>query len=167
MATTLLTPEEDEEHKLEMIRNARVLYSELSALSNPRDRVQYLEEWENVGGLLAYVVPERSPMAKYLTQERREAVADQINRAILYYAGDPPISPLEHYVRQNTVVWSMMRDMGFALPPAGARPPGIEPPPTFGMKVGAAAATAAGGKDTGLEAVPLFDLHEYLKQPKS
>jgi hypothetical protein len=38
---------------------------------------------DQVGGLLAYKVPEKSPMARYLSQGRREAVADQINAAVL------------------------------------------------------------------------------------
>jgi hypothetical protein len=52
-------------------------------LSNPTEREAYNKELENVTGLLAYPDPERSPVAKYLSHERREAVANQINTAIL------------------------------------------------------------------------------------
>jgi len=66
-----------------LLTKAQKLYAFTNALPNPADRATYLKELENVGGLLAYNVPEESSMAKYLTLERREAVADQINRAIL------------------------------------------------------------------------------------
>lgn len=66
-----------------LLTKAQKLYSLANSLTNHSDRARYLKELENVGGLLAYKVPEQSSMAKYLTMERREAVADQINRAIL------------------------------------------------------------------------------------
>ena len=69
--------------QMALLTTAQKLYALLNTLPNPDDRATYLKELENVGGLLAYKVPEESSMAKYLTLERREAVADQINRAIL------------------------------------------------------------------------------------
>ena len=69
--------------QMALLTTAQKLYALLNTLPNPVDRATYLKELENVGGLLAYKVPEKSSMAKYLTLERREAVADQINRAIL------------------------------------------------------------------------------------
>lgn len=68
---------------MDLLTTAQKLYALSNTLPNPVDRATYLKELENVGGLLAYKVPEKSSMAKYLTLERREAVADQINRAIL------------------------------------------------------------------------------------
>lgn len=62
---------------------AQKLYAAVNLLHDPSDRARYIKELGNVGGLLAYKQPESSPMAKYLSQERREAVADQINGAIL------------------------------------------------------------------------------------
>ena len=69
--------------QMALLTTAQKLYALSNTLPNPVDRATYLKELENVGGLLAYKVPEKSSMAKYLTLERREAVADQINRAIL------------------------------------------------------------------------------------
>lgn len=69
--------------QMALLTTAQKLYALSNTLPNPVDRATYLKELENVGGLLAYKVPENSSMAKYLTLERREAVADQINRAIL------------------------------------------------------------------------------------
>lgn len=93
LATVVVQPvplphgEEDEFMNLEqqtaLLTRAQKLYALANALQHPVDRTTYMRELENVGGLLAYRVPETSSIAKYLTLERREAVADQINRAIL------------------------------------------------------------------------------------
>jgi len=66
-----------------LLSRAQKLYAVADMLPKPSDRATYLKELANVGGLLAYKVPEESSMSKYLSQERREAVADQINSAIL------------------------------------------------------------------------------------
>lgn len=66
-----------------LLRKGRKLYALVSALPNPKDREVYKQELKNVGGILAYKIPEESPVAKYLAYQRREAVADQINRAVL------------------------------------------------------------------------------------
>lgn len=55
----------------------------MSDLPSPSDKVLYMQELHNVGALIAYQVPETSPVAKYMSMERREAVAEQINSAIL------------------------------------------------------------------------------------
>jgi hypothetical protein len=70
-------------HQAALLAKAQKLYVAANMIQKPSDRVMYLKELANVGGLLAYKVPEESPTARYLSQERREAVADQINRAIL------------------------------------------------------------------------------------
>ena len=43
----------------------------------------YLNELGSVGGILAYKFPEESPLAVYMSQARREGIADQIDSAIL------------------------------------------------------------------------------------
>ena len=72
-----------EGQQMALLRKAQKLYALTNMLPDPADRKTYLKELENVSALLVYPVPEESPMAKYLTMERREAVADQIDRAIL------------------------------------------------------------------------------------
>jgi hypothetical protein len=72
-----------QEQQMSLLMKAQKLYALTNMLSDPADRATYLKELNNVGGLLAYQVPEKSSISKYLTMERREAVADQINRAIL------------------------------------------------------------------------------------
>ncbi|KAG8957967.1 hypothetical protein FRC03_009574 [Tulasnella sp. 419] len=62
---------------------AQQLYMEVSAIESSKDRNDYMQEVNNVGGLMAYKVPEQSPIAAYLSMKRREAVAEQINSAIM------------------------------------------------------------------------------------
>lgn len=66
-----------------LVMKAQKLYALMNMLPDTADRITYSKELKNVSGLLAYPVPEESSISKYLTMERREAVADQINRAIL------------------------------------------------------------------------------------
>jgi hypothetical protein len=81
--TTSTDPLRSAEHKVALISKAHKLLALINVLPKPSDRAVFLKELTNVGGLLAYKVPETSPVSKYLSQERREAVADQINSAIL------------------------------------------------------------------------------------
>lgn len=72
-----------EEQQTALLHHAQRLYAKVQSLSDPRDRDAYRKEMENVVGLLAYRDPENSPMSKYMQQGRRDAVANQINSAIL------------------------------------------------------------------------------------
>ena len=87
--TTSLIPDETtdpiahQQYLSNLITRMQKLYALANALPKESDRKTYGEELDQVGGLLAYKVPEESPMARYLSQERREAVADQINAAVL------------------------------------------------------------------------------------
>jgi hypothetical protein len=75
--------EEDEKRQAELLSRAQKLHAAAKLLRKPKDQAVYAEELANVSGLLVYKVPEESPMSNYLSQERREAVADQIQSAIL------------------------------------------------------------------------------------
>jgi hypothetical protein len=127
---------ESYDKQMALLQRAQKLYAYTTTLPNPVDRDTYLKELENVGGLLAYKVPEKSSISKYLTLERREAVADQISRAILsklissafkimtelYYAertGRPIFSSLEILTRHTQVSWDYARDCQ-VKPRAGA-----------------------------------------------
>ena len=72
-----------QQHLSNLIARVQKLHALAKALPKESDRKTYTEELNQVGGLLIYKVPEESPMARYLSQERREAVADQINAAVL------------------------------------------------------------------------------------
>jgi hypothetical protein len=70
-------------HNANLLTRLEKLYSLVNILEKPEDRAVFLQELELVRGLLAYPVPESSTVAPYLSQSRRVAVADQIDRAIL------------------------------------------------------------------------------------
>ena len=72
-----------QQHLENLITRIQKLHVLANALPKESDRKTYTEELDQVGGLLAYKVPEKSPVARYLSQARREAVADQINAAVL------------------------------------------------------------------------------------
>ncbi len=66
-----------------LLSKAQKLYALVSMLPNPSDHERYYQELKDVAGLLAYKVPETSLSSKFLSQQRREAVAEQIHSAIL------------------------------------------------------------------------------------
>ncbi|KAI0810960.1 hypothetical protein BC629DRAFT_1477733 [Irpex lacteus] len=74
---------EPNEQQQVLLHKAQKLYSDAGCLPKPEDRALYLKELGNVSALLAYTVPEESPLAAYLDQARREEMADQIEGAIL------------------------------------------------------------------------------------
>jgi hypothetical protein len=49
----------------------------------PEERAVYLQEIKDVGALFAYSEPETSILKDYLKQDRRVALAEQVNRAII------------------------------------------------------------------------------------
>ena len=71
------------EQQLVLLHKAQRLFSEAGSLPEADDRALYHNELLQVTALLAYTDPENSIMAPYLAQDRREAVADQIEGAIL------------------------------------------------------------------------------------
>ncbi|KAH9951447.1 hypothetical protein B0H21DRAFT_283865 [Amylocystis lapponica] len=114
----------------QLLHRAQNLYSDANRLPDPNDRAKYLHELAQVGGLLAYTVPERGPMAVYMTQERREAVADMVESAILYRTGRRTLSAIEHQTRYTSVVWSILHDLNEKPPPRSAWPAGASLPPS-------------------------------------
>jgi len=104
--------EDDSDQLMALITSGQKLYALTNTLPNSADRETYLKELGNVGGLLGYKVPEESSVAKYLTLERREAVADQINRAILNTTGRPLVSSLELLTRHTHVLWQYAHQHG-------------------------------------------------------
>lgn len=74
---------ECQEQQTALLKSAQKLYALANVITDATHKATYLKELANVGGLLAYKVPEESPVSKYLSQERREAVAEQVNSAIL------------------------------------------------------------------------------------
>lgn len=125
--------------QLALLLRAQKLWAQSNTLPNAADRATYLEELNNVAGLLAYKVPEKSSVAKYLTLERREAVADQINRAILSKlamsllilvclfrclerTGLPLVSSVELAARYTHLLWQAANQHGVKARPGAILP---------------------------------------------
>jgi len=137
------------------LHKAQGLYSAVQSLPIPRGKALYLEEVKNVGGLLAYLIPEKSSISAYLSQERRESVADQVNSAILYHLGKPAVSYLELYTRYTTAVWGIMHDMGLPCP---QRQSSAIPAPVSNRKLG----LLIKNDREEVEIIKPFDLGEFL-----
>ena len=129
-----------------LLHRAQNLYAEANRLSNAVERNQYVVELRRVGSLLAYTVPENGPMTQYLGQDRREALAESIDSAILCMGslwssttrgaegafcvdrtGQPVVSKLELAARQTSVVWAMLHEQTVKPPPLSSWPAGVTP----------------------------------------
>lgn len=144
------TDVERDMRQTELLIRAQKLYAQVKALRRPADRAEYQKELTNVSGLLTYTHPEASPVARYLEQERRERVADQINSAILYYSGMPVASYIDLAVRHTHSLWATLHIMKAKLPPRSRWPTGTLPPPYLGPA------------KKELDEVPPFDLALFL-----
>ncbi|KAI9446363.1 hypothetical protein H4582DRAFT_2069716 [Lactarius indigo] len=148
-------------HLSRLLKHVYELYDCAQALQDPHDRAEYQHELSAVSSLLAYKVPEQSPMAKYLAQERRQVVADEINSAILHRAGSPPISYLELYVRYNTAIWGYMNEHNISVPPRGW-PTGIALPRRPQPIIASAPSNVKMSRRDDTEVVPIFNLSQFL-----
>ncbi|KAJ7581240.1 hypothetical protein C8J56DRAFT_1006229 [Mycena floridula] len=129
-----------------LLNLAKKLYARTHMIQDPAIRDIYLKEVTNVGGLLAYKVPEDSPMAKYLTQERRDATE----------CGLPSLSQLELSTRYTSAIWSLLHDFRF-------KPHADSPlPPTNGSRSTPSLKGSNPVDKEGLEAAPPFNLQLFL-----
>ncbi|KAI9570438.1 CTLH/CRA C-terminal to lish motif domain-containing protein [Boletus coccyginus] len=148
-------PKDEEKHQEELLICVQKLYATVNALQKSDERAIYLKELSNVGGLLAYTIPEKSPMGKYLHQERRDRVAEQINSAILHHTNMPSISYLELAVRYTHCLWAMLHELRVKVPTA-YRLSGVSPSPSTGPQ-----GASESEKELSHEARP-FDLQLFL-----
>ncbi|KAH7913746.1 PQ loop repeat-domain-containing protein [Hygrophoropsis aurantiaca] len=123
----------EEARQSDLLVRGQKLRATVELLPKPHDYASYMKELSNVSGLLAYKVPETSPMSKYLHQERRNRVADQINMAILYRSNMPAVSHLELGVRYTSALWDSLHEMHIKPPPTSTGPPGVRLPPFKGQ----------------------------------
>ncbi|EPQ58083.1 hypothetical protein GLOTRDRAFT_72118 [Gloeophyllum trabeum ATCC 11539] len=153
-------------HKVQLIQSARKLNVLVQALPDADDRKRYSDELKHVMSLLAYTVPENSPVARYMGPERREAVADQVNSAILHRTGYQSVSGIELSARYTSVIWSFLHEMEVKSPAESSRPAGIRLNPTTESPSPASAlSTKTTGADKDNEIVPSFSLHQFLANP--
>ncbi|KAG8998271.1 hypothetical protein FRB94_006969 [Tulasnella sp. JGI-2019a] len=143
-----------------LLSQAQELWCLMSELPSPGDKVLYMEELQNVGALMAYEVPETSPVSKYMSMQRREAVAEQINSAVLYRMNQAPLPYLQRYAEHTTAVWKMLEEFGASLPPPSTWPSGIILPPQFESSL-KANLTKAHDEDAEMP-IPPFDLGRYV-----
>ncbi|KXN86910.1 hypothetical protein AN958_09505 [Leucoagaricus sp. SymC.cos] len=122
-ATAATNGSDDDPHVSKLIQQGQKLYALLEQIHNPAERELYAQELVNVGALLAYPQPENSPLARYLSMERREAVAEQINKAILVQTGQSPTSKIENMTRYTTVLWALANEMKIKARPGMVLPP--------------------------------------------
>ncbi|KAJ6623546.1 CTLH/CRA C-terminal to lish motif domain-containing protein [Mycena sp. CBHHK59/15] len=155
-ADSSLDTDDDDPRALDLLSKARKLHALVTMLPNPTERAAYSRELRNVAGLLAYPDPHSSPVAKYLSQDRREAVANQINTAILYRTGFPAISQLELSTRYTSTLWSFLHD--FRVKPRAGAPL----PPTGGDKIPSPSLKGVKSAEKDSTEVPRFDLQQFL-----
>lgn len=72
-----------DDSKQQLLEQGQQLWCLMSELPSASDKVLYMNELQNVGALYVYDVPETCPVGKYMSMERREAIAEQVNCAIL------------------------------------------------------------------------------------
>ncbi|KAK2466846.1 hypothetical protein APHAL10511_001104 [Amanita phalloides] len=135
-----------------LLSRAQKLYALVDMLPNPSDREQYGRELRNVAGLLVYKVPEVSASSKYMSQERRDAVAAQIDSAILHASGKPVISTLELVARHVSITWTCAHELGVTIQAGAPLPPTKDP------------GAVQGKKGNNSEIVPPFDLGLFLDE---
>lgn len=156
-----------DERLLQLYESARALYEFVQELGNPEQRADYQEPLERIGSLIAYKIPEKSPVKFYMEQARRDSVADQINSAVLYRMGRPALSYLELYVRYTTVVWKFLNELNVKAPAAANVPQGVKLPPRRRSTVGA---TSSPSKDLFVdkdnsEIISEFELRDFVSSP--
>lgn len=149
-------PHNSIEKQSELLMQARKLHAAVKLLRDAESRSVYAQEMENVAGALAYPIPETSAISKYFSLERRQSVAEQVDRAILASLGSPVISKAELLARNASVIYAYLNELHVDVPPS-TQLPGLLGPATSrpGTK-------AAEEQPTALR-VPLFDMRHFVE----
>ncbi|KAG8734188.1 hypothetical protein FRC11_009844 [Ceratobasidium sp. 423] len=124
ISTSAKSPPEARQRRLFQLASG--LYQSIKTLACPADREIYAKEVEQVCSLMLGPSPEASLAAPYLSMNRREAVADQVNSAMLWYVGEAPAPRLQIWAQTAKAVWDQVAAMRQTIPrtddiPAGAR----------------------------------------------
>ncbi|KAK4058848.1 hypothetical protein OIO90_000294 [Microbotryomycetes sp. JL221] len=129
------------------IAQSQALSAKVRQLPLGKDKENWEQECIDVSGLMAYKDLSTCPVRGYLSQERRETLADLVNAAILQRTGRTPVPILSLAVRQATALWSTLAE--FRLP----FPPSVQ--------------SNTNAKDNGKgknKTVPRFDLRTFLSE---
>lgn len=135
---------------------ARKLHAAVKLLRDAESRNVYAQEMENVAGALAYPIPEHSAIAKYFSLERRQSVAEQVDRAILASLGSPVVSKTELLARNATVMYAYLNELQVDVPPS-TQLPGLLGPSTKGP------GTKGPEEQSTALRVPLFDMRHFVE----
>ncbi|KAL7421657.1 hypothetical protein Q5752_003426 [Cryptotrichosporon argae] len=130
---------------------AQGLHAEAARLDGP-DRAVYLQEIKDVGALFAYAEPEKSILGGFLKQQRRIALARQVNGAILQSQGRPTQSFVERVARRTSALYALLAERD------------IDPQPLWDDRTGGQAdwRLASLLRHTNLRHG--FSLHDYVEQ---
>ncbi|KAJ1309808.1 hypothetical protein OPQ81_006573 [Rhizoctonia solani] len=112
----LPTKSSSEARQRRLFQLASGLYQSIKSLACPADREIYAKEVEQVCSLMLGPSPESSLAAPYLSMSRREAVADQVNSAMLWYVGEAPAPRLQIWAQTARVVWDQVVTTRQTLP---------------------------------------------------
>ncbi|KAL2911615.1 hypothetical protein HK105_208916 [Polyrhizophydium stewartii] len=125
---------------------------------------KYSETLQDIVALIAYTDPESSPLAGYMSRERREQVAMELNSYILAYHGASPVTALERIAQQATVVREVLhaetvkdKKQGGAL---GSSTAAVTPAVAGGSA--AAAASSASARQRSDPAIPRWQLAAFV-----
>ncbi|KAF8609965.1 hypothetical protein BDV93DRAFT_3597 [Ceratobasidium sp. AG-I] len=105
---------------------ASQLYQSVRRLPDPKVREVYAMEVEQVCSLMLSSTPEATLAAPYLSMKRREALADQVNSAMLWHAGESPAPCLQIWAQTTRVVWDQIIGLRVSLPRVADTPPDVK-----------------------------------------
>ncbi|KWU44896.1 hypothetical protein RHOSPDRAFT_25421 [Rhodotorula sp. JG-1b] len=132
------------------IAQSQALREKVLQLPVGKDREGWERECIDVCGLLAYKDLATCPVRGYLSQSRRDILAEMVNSAILQHTGRTPLSLLSLAVRQATAMWDTLREMWHPFPPPEAITTGRD-------------RDSNNGKNKPPRTFPIFDLHTFLR----
>jgi hypothetical protein len=93
---------------IEMIKVAPIedtmVFGQTELYKFEKESPQYKKDLEEVFSLLAYIEPQKSPMAYLLDESRRDPIISDLNCALLVHTNRPPMPQLEKVVRQTSIV---------------------------------------------------------------
>ncbi|GAA5973235.1 hypothetical protein JCM8115_005410 [Rhodotorula mucilaginosa] len=132
------------------IAQSQALREKVLQLPVGKDREGWERECIDVCGLLAYKDLATCPVRGYLSQSRRDILAEMVNSAILQHTGRTPLSLLSLAARQATAIWDTLREMWHPFPPPEAITTGRD-------------RDSNNGKNKPPRTFPIFDLHTFLR----
>ncbi|KAK4701264.1 hypothetical protein P7C70_g4969, partial [Phenoliferia sp. Uapishka_3] len=125
------------------IKQSQRLRAKVGEMEPGKEREAWEAECVDVSGLMAYTDLEICPVRGYLSQGRREVLAELVNAAILKHTKHTPMPLLALVARQTTTIWQALAEWKLQFPPVDpGQPKDRRAPKTY----------------------PRFDLHKFLEE---